>query len=207
MEGLVEMVRTEGECVVGFDFPFGLPNEVVSGKSTWAEFIEEFDRSSPDEFNSHYKSEAEGEQLLRATEEPTRGQCAYGYRIRYQSFYGIQKVLKPLVEADYADFPPMVEKGRDATDIETYPAATLEKIGAERTGYKKQRQKAHDVRKSNVGVLEAKMDFDSQARRYALADENALDSLVAAYATAEAVVDDFTVDEDYYEPLEGYIYA
>lgn len=206
MDELVEMVKTSKPCIVGFDFPFGLPRKVLNVDS-WTEFITSFEVESPDQLNAHYKSKANGEQIRRKTEAKTGGQCAYGYRIRYQTFYGIRDIIKPLVENDYADFPPMFRNGRDATVIETYPAATLKNIGGERQGYKKQQMSAHDVRRENVSTLSESVVFDESTKRYARADENALDALVAAYATSVAASEAFAYSNDEYDEVEGYLYA
>ena len=212
---LCDAISTAESCTVGLDFPFGVPKAVTEAND-WDSFVGEFDYCSPDQFHEECKNAAEQRcgtsYLQRETEdEVVGGLCSYGWRIRNQTFYGIQSVLGEIL-GDVA-VPPMHASG-DVNVVETYPAATFEHIGAERTGYKGQRQSSHDTRRTNLETLiqggdeRNRVEFTShKLRDYALCDDNALDAVACAFAAARAKDTGFEKCNNHYNPAEGYIYV
>jgi len=216
LERLCAAISSAESCVVGLDFPFGIP-KTVAGTSEWKTFVEGFEYESPDRFHEECKTaavDACGKSYVsRETEdELVGGLCSYDWQIRSQTYYGIRGVLRELLDKNVG-VRPMQDS--DSVDVvEVYPAATFDKIGAERTGYKQKRQESHDARRTNLetlqtadGELRAVEFSDEVLRDYALCDDNALDAVVCALAAARARDNGFKTDCDRYDPLEGYIYV
>lgn len=182
----------------GLDVPFGLPEPLVDAES-WTDFVEAFPEryDSPDTFRTACLRAAGGE-VKRWTYQKHGGQCPCGLRIRYQTFYGIRDLLGRLVAEFDAAVPPMKPEGTGPTVLEVYPAGTLDATdGADRRGYKGGARETVETRRTNLDAIEAEIgSVDADVRDYTIATDDALDSLVAAWAAAE------NGDPDYPEPDE-----
>ena len=207
-ERLREFVADRKRSVFGFDFPFGLP-ETVTDTTEWDEFVRTFsnDFDGPDHLRETCVERAGG-QKSRATEVETAALCPYDVRIKYQTFYGICGILNPLLRNRAASVLPMMEAETDLPWLlEVYPAATLEQLGLERNGYKKQTVESRKRRTENAdGLIKEGVDIDDEARANAVCNDDALDSLVAAFATFRAVRDGPPAIDKASHP-EGHIYV
>jgi len=222
----------DGPAAAGIDVPFGLPAWVL-GDRTWREFVaatpEEWgvldDVDDPRDLYDAVRAGAEadaGRPLRRATDDAHGGQDPAGFRIKTQTYYGISVLLRRLIEREGVCVPPVLPpSAADAVDgdrrprlavLETYPASVFDRLdGAERTGYKGTQRRHVEARRRNVAALvDAGVRFaDDVARDCAVATDDALDAVVAAYGAAEnyriAIAPDSDVDAR--ERLEARIYA
>lgn len=208
--------------VVGFDFPFGLPREVVDTED-WASFLSSFDEfvdepkedESPVEaFRRSCLEAADQEYLKRATDEERGGQCPYGVRVASQTYYGISEVLKPLIENGVSVMPMMENESRDTAIVEVYPARTLaEHFDESSSGYKGTSEQAIERRRRILESIESAkppISFDSekegnQSREYALCSDDALDAILAAVSASNFLREPAGNSEKEIDPVEGYI--
>lgn len=219
--------------VAGFDFPFGLPRPVIeelAGPEEWRETVawigEEF--TDAETFADRCKRAAgaatggDRTYLRRATDDPVGAKSPYHFFTYKQAFHGTRRVLGPLLDRG-ATVGPMTGRagetdadGERPTAIETYPAGTLRRLELPDENYKDASDDARRAREAILRGLETggevptlQVVVDEEDRERALSDEggDALDSLVAAVATARAVERGFAVDDGRYDPLEGYVYV
>ena len=210
-----------GDAAVGFDFPFALPETVVSAEN-WVRFLREFPGqfASPAELQRRCQSRAEladGDRVqhVRATEESVGALSPYNHRLKKQTFYGIRDVLRPLVLTDAVRVVPMQSLSPDRpTVLETYPAAALDSLDGEthRHGYKEANEDGRERRAANLDALEAEAALTlSEDVREALLDDtdaDGLDAVLAAFATWRNTADPTNLDiDDAQYDAEGYIYV
>jgi hypothetical protein len=187
---LRDFVRERPDCLFGFDFPFGIPRAVVDGEE-WRSVLDWFaDRfTDPTHLRETCTEDGDGYRP-RATDALAGAMCPYNSRVQYQTFYGIGEVLHPLV-ADGVPVSPMTNPGAEPRGlIEVYPAATLDRYGLHRDGYKEATERATTRRTRNLNGLVERADLriaDPLRGTVAADDEgDALDSIVAACATFRA---------------------
>jgi len=174
--------------VAGLDFPFSLPQPVLSDRcdGVWLGLVDWLTGDGPDDpdaFASACRSTArehtgDGSAALRRETDLRRAAlCPYGRRVQYQTFYGVRNVLAWLTERDDAAVRPMQVTPDDATQVvETYPAATFGWLGLYREGYKDDRER----RQTNLdGIETCGVDLGGFRETYA-EHHDALDSLAAA---------------------------
>lgn len=211
--------------VAGVDCSFGLPRAVLPpdvAAAGWQRTLEwvgtEFADADGRSFQTALKdraraSEADGIELKRATDGPTGASSPYSFITRYQTLHGLRDVLRPLVAADRVAVPPMQSREDGPAVVEVYPAATLRARSLPDRKYKDDTSypDAPERRKRILeGLLNGGVDLaEPGLRERVLADAggDALDALVAAVATADAVKGGFAVDADRYDPVEGYIFV
>ena len=217
-EALVEHIRGfDDRTVVGLDFPFSLPAGLVDGK--WCEFVEgtadngekwgvlgEID--TPRELYDKAKSHADenGHDLRRKTDRATGGQEPTGFRIKTQTYYGISSVLGGIHD-EVAVAPFDDPAGGDIVVTEAYPAALLDELDANRTGYKRDTRAGIEARQENVEVLQEQSVTFGDDREFAVATDDALDAVTAAVAAWWAAENGFETAGHDDESVEGYIYA
>lgn len=211
----------EGD-VVGVDASFGLPRPVlperVAASDDWREAIrwvaEAYVDADALAAQADWKdraraSEADGVELKRRTDGPTGANSPYSFVTRYQTLHAMRDLLAPVLDA--VSVPPMVSgDGHGPTLIEVYPAATLRDLGLPDRTYKEPGAEAREKRERIlVGLREWGVELPEAFGDRVLgdADGDALDSLVAAVATARAVASGFAVEGERYDPVEGYIYV
>jgi hypothetical protein len=220
LDGLVEYVTgLDGRSAVGLDFPFSLPRSLLVGDD-WREFVAatpgEWGRldgvESPRDLYDAATARAEAEELSlhRETDRARGGQEPTGFRITTQTYYGISEVLKGIVHVGgdvvVAPFDDWTDS--DTVVVEAYPAATFERLGGARTGYKRDTVAGIEARRENVkalrdaGVRVAEDELDD----FAVATDDALDAVAAAVAAWEAAKDDFSTGGTE-STVEGYIYV
>ncbi|MFD1513504.1 DUF429 domain-containing protein [Halomarina rubra] len=221
---LVELVdRLQTADAAGLDFSFGLP-AAVHDCDAWPEFVRwfpgEFD--DPDEMGTRCRERAEyltdGDRTFvpRVTDEPLGASSPYHWLVAHQTFYGVRDVLGPLVANGAVTVEPMQEFEGDRDDrptlCEVYPAATLRSLDLPAQRYKDPASDEGDAyaerRERIVAGLPEDCTLAPAVREAALDDEggDALDAVVAAYATYRASRDGFATDREYH-PAEGYIYV
>lgn len=147
--------------------------------------------------------------LLRETDADHGGQEPTGFRIKTQTYYGISAVLAPLAEDEAVSVVPMEEPRGATVVLETYPRAVFEEIDANGRGYKRDTRRSIERRRENVEALEsASVGLGDDAKSYAIASDDALDAVAAAYATWRATCVDGH-PEAYPDGArhEGYIFA
>ena len=91
--------QSNRNAVFGLDFPFGLPISLVK-EHAWDEFIMAFPSSfpNPDDFKKKCFSKAGNQELRRRTDcEAHTPFSPYNLRLYKQTYYGISKVLFPLI--------------------------------------------------------------------------------------------------------------
>jgi hypothetical protein len=206
--------------VVGVDASFGLPRAVlpdrIAAGDDWREAVRwvasEYAGADALSAQVDWKararaSDADGVELKRRTDGPTGANSPYSFITRYQTFHAMRDLLAPVL--DSVSVEPMVA-GDGPTLIEVYPAATLRDLGLPDRTYKEPGTEAREKRERIlVGLCEWGVELPDSFEERVLgdADGDALDSLVAAVATARAVESGFAVEEGRYDPVEGYIYV
>ena len=129
LAALRDFVGQEPAGVFGFDFPFGLPHELVTEK-TWEDFVVSFPYaySSPEQFRDTCRRLAGGRELKRDTDREKRTPFSpYNIRIYRQTYFGIRDLLAPLVKERQACVLPMQSAQPDrAWLLEICPASTLQ---------------------------------------------------------------------------------
>jgi hypothetical protein len=204
-----------GDCVVGLDFPFALPDEVVAA-DTWPEFLRELPSWADDPLDLARESEARASldgsatELVRDTENSLGALSPYNERLRAETFYGIRDILRPLVLADSARALPMQELSPEHPSLlEVYPAGTLERMEGEHMRYTDATAEARERRGENVAVLQNRgFDFADGLRETVIESGDALDAVVAAVSAFEHTRDPSDLQTtDGGRRLEGHIYV
>ena len=228
---LVEWLREHDSAAVGLDFSFGLPSTLLDAMAEppadWSTFLDAFPPAGcddPDAFEDWGKSRTreatDGERafLKRETDGPVGASSPYGFIGSTITYYGVRDVLAPLVRgsdggAAAATAAPMQTATFEPPLmlLETYPAGVLGRLGLQRDSYKGASEAERDARRRNLdGLLDATDLAVDDADRERIVENtggDALDAVVAAAATLRAVTSGFAVDDDRYDPREGYIYV
>ena len=210
------------EGTTGLDFSFGLPApllpervETLIGGIEW--FAATFGGDAAD-MRDRLKRRAralpgDGVELKRRTDRTVGANSPYSFITYYQTLYGIREVLWPLVSEDTIRVPP-VDPAGSKNVIEIYPAGTLRRLGTASREYKADTDEARSRRRRIVGRLtDPETDGPgldvSEAVRGRIIDDSggdALDSVIAAVATARAVTREFD-PESGFDEREGHIYV
>ena len=197
LRGLREFIRISEGAVFGLDFPFSLPEEIIEYED-WTEFVEEFPGKYTDQDDFFHSCQSKGEdtpgdrkEYKRDTEAETVAPfVAYNWRIRAQTFHGIGSVLSELVRDGDARVLPMQSRDEGLPwVIEICPSSTLRRLGLPREGYKGNGEDEKRVREEIVEGLDGGLEMPESVREAVVRQEggDALDSVLAALATAEAV--------------------
>ncbi len=216
---LRDLIFSENQAVIGLDFPFGLPGGLpsVAAMKSWEESILSFATSfrSPDHFRDICRRDAGNRDLKRETDNIAGTPWSpYNWRLRWQTFYGIRDVLAPLVKEDTVRVLPMQDADQSKPWlVEICPASTLKAEGLH-LGYKGKGETERKGRQAILTWLEGAARIripTSQLREEILGNPggDALDSLVAAVATARALRSEFRVPEEQSQAarIEGYVYC
>lgn len=186
-EALRNWISASGSAVYGLDFPFSLPDSLIS-QPTWDEFVGTFGQryADADAFRATCRAQTNGRELKRRTDVETATPfCAYNLRMYRQTFYGIRDVLAPLVEASAAAVLPMQPPitGKPML-LEVCPAVLL-KARRLYFPYKGRGTALADARRRLLDALTADDSLvippDIGALLVADAGGDALDSILAAY--------------------------
>lgn len=199
-----ELADPPEETAVGMDFPFSLPAEFLgfdgdgTGDDAWENFLRGTttdwgildDVADPRELYDRVTATADDRNLSlsRTTDDANGGQDPAGFRIKTQTFYGISALLRPLVERGNVRVPPVLDDSTaELTVLETYPAAVFDALpDAVREGYKDDDRASIAARRQNRAALRAAgVEIDGTDADAAVATDDALDAVAAAYAAAE----------------------
>ena len=130
MTGLCDHVSGLKDSIVGFDFPFSIPADLIE-QSTWPAFVHDFAArySTPQAFRDRCRSQTGGKELKRVTDvEAKVPWCAYNLRLYRQTWAGIRHVLAPLIDGNKARVIPIQKPKNDLPVIaEICPASFLKR--------------------------------------------------------------------------------
>jgi hypothetical protein len=201
----------------GLDFPFSLPRRLVEANN-WEEFVLSFSSRYPDaeKFRQSCWGTAGNCEEKRDTDRKSKTPFSpYNRRLYRQTYYGIRDVLVPLVRDKVVSVLPMQGVASDKPRLlEVCPAYTLERMG-QRRPYKgsnrdrdKRANRVHILKEiENTGLIRIR---PSALRATILdnSDGDALDSVIAALATFQAIgsTNDFSASTSSNSMLEGHIY-
>lgn len=216
LTALVEFIESNRCAAFGLDFPFGLPTRVVPEHTDWKTFVTTFSDQYTGPLDLHEKCKNQGEGLpgdrveyKRVTDVDADAPfCPYNWRMKSQTYYGISELLARLVKEDRARILPM-QSARDSLPwvLEVCPSSTLRDRGLPRQGYKGSTIDHEQVRREIIERLEdATITLTDSVRATASqeTDGDALDSIVAAVATARAIDERPDVDP---KGTGGHIYT
>jgi len=208
LSALSKFIASHRDAIFGCDFPFALPREIVITK-TWDSFIAGFDHADADAFRTYYRRMSPGCEPKRQTDKEARTPwCAFNLRLYHQTYWGLAGLLRPLVTARAVAVLPMQEPAADvAWMIETCPASVLKHLNW-RGSYKN--ASLAGQRRAILQLLERRGHLASLEGKLAdriLADPggDALDSVIAALATARALAD-IAADRGSGDRIEGRVY-
>ena len=215
LSALLNFISKERESIIGLDFPFSLPGKLIESQS-WENFILWFPEKfqTPQEFQQYFLYAANGHELKRKTDHDQHTPFSpYNLRLYRQTYYGIRDLLNPFVRNQLAYTLPIQTPLPDKPwIIEICPAATLKKEhlyftykGKDREQYSK---RVFILEKLEMaGIKIALSDLRSKILKDS--DGNALDSIIAAFATFRALKNlvpfDYTQQSTY--NMEGYVYT
>ena len=210
---LYDLVVEMKDCAFGFDFPFGLPRQMISANS-WLDFVRVFPENYRNALEFREKCQKyNGSELKRLTDRECKTPFSpFNLRVYKQTYYGIHEILSPLVRNNLASVLPMQEAQPDKPWIfEICPASTLKKLMnlKKLPMYKGITEKHHAEREKILKYLEGLgvMVKNMTMRSEILDDEggDALDSVIAVYATFQALNAELELKNEYMQ--EGYVFA
>jgi len=212
LSALRNLIGKSRYCVFGMDFPFGLPEALVTEKS-WKEFVIKFPEKykNPEEFRENCRSMAPGKELKRKTDIQSRTPFSvYNLRLYKQTYCGISEIINPLVRKDLARVLPMQKpKPGKPLLLEVCPASTLKALDlynpykGRDIGKKAERRK---ILKEYEKLGTIKIDKPEISR--SIIDNpggDALDSVIAAGSAFWALKNNMPLLMEEYK-IEGYVY-
>jgi len=213
LDALRHFIASQHECVVGLDFPFSLPRMLIR-EATWEDFVLGFEKqyANADAFRGACRSVPAPEHKRKTDVERHTPWSPYNLRLYRQTYFGIARLLAPLVRDRAACALPMQEKSRDKPWlVEVCPACSLGQYDT-KMSYKGRGQDRRDARARILSsVLQRGPVCLPQNLRPMIIDDlggDALDSVVAAVAAFHAVRlplhQVVTRDIDY--AMEGYVF-
>lgn len=218
LEALRTLIAGAGRAIFGLDFPFGLPRALINYQS-WESFVLAFpnEYQSPETFRQACRESTPGRELKRKADRVAKAPFApYNIRLYRQTYYGIQRLLAPLVETGQARVLPMQEPAQGKPLLlEVCPASTLKEEGLY-LPYKGSSERRRRGRQRILHGLEQKaVNIQSRELRSTFIEDvggDALDSVVAAVATFRAQQDHAfprseARDNDDAYAAEGYVYV
>jgi hypothetical protein len=216
LPALLQYIKSKQNGHFGFDFPFGLPRNLVH-EETWEEFVLGFHEKyeSPEVFREACRQVNEGHELKRQTDTEARTPFSpYNLRLFKQTYYGISRVLFPLVRDESACVLPFQKPVAGKPWIlEVCPASTLKHLMKKRVPPYKgpEEDKRENRRQILANVMKAGVVFGKNAelKGKIIADNggDALDSIIAGMAVFRTLgkrLDPCPMVPDYL--LEGHVY-
>lgn len=210
---LRSFIAQAGDSAFGLDFPLSLPHELFLNQ-TWLQFIRSFAVQFPtaEDFRADCLRIAHGRELKRATEIETKTPFSpYNLRLYRQTYFGLRDVIGPLVAARGARVLPLQSPlDHRPCLIEICPASTLKRLGLY-VPYKGKTDQHRQARTLILSTLTARHTIRlSHAPRSVLLDDpegDALDSVIALWATARAARTGFACPADRLTRREGWVFA
>lgn len=216
VSALTSMIVSDANTIVGCDFPFSLPRQLITNR-TWDGFVQQFPKrySDPQAFRTILRLECNGTEYKRQTDRDAGTPFnSYNLRLYRQTWWGIARVLGPLVNAGRAVVRPQQPVKKNVpTIVEVCAACTLKhrKVYKRFGAYKGKGLKPRQQRKKIVDYLvnERLLTFagrlETELRQILLdnAGGDALDAVIGAIAAAHA---DLNAEPDAHQRLEGRVY-
>jgi len=193
LEALSQYVSRHSNAVIGFDFPFGLPEQLVKDKN-WEDFILTFAEkfSSPEQFRKYCFDSAGGREFKRQTDIDCKAPFSpYNLRLFRQTYYGIRDLILPLVKNNQVSVLPMQQRTEGKPWlIEICPASFLKREGYY-ISYKGKKIEQYQARLKIIGFLEKNkgLRFAGEGLREQVINDcggDALDSIIAACCVTRA---------------------
>lgn len=217
LAAIMNLVKTNPNAVFGFDFPFGLPISLVLAKS-WQEFILRFPKKykNPEELRKSCRKACNDKELKRETDRESHTPFSpYNLRLYRQTYYGISKILLPLIQDRSACVLPFQKPVDDKPLIlEICPASTLKAYNLYekyKFGSKDDRPETRSKILEEIERLGPLKFSDPKTRQSVITDRygDALDSAIAAMAAFNAVqnIDTLIPGDNGYCKIEGYVYV
>ncbi len=212
LAALAEFLSRERRAVAGLDFPFGLPAGLVA-EARWEDFLRAFPERYPDaeSFRAACMRGGAGRELRRRTDDTARVPfSAYNLRLYRQTYFGIAKVLRPLVESDAARVAPMQAPASGKVLLaEICPASLLKGLNLCRP-YKGRAGRLQENRNRIVTALidSGLLVEPAKPLRETMVENrggDALDAVLAAIAAA-GVPGSYAAAPDAVERIEGRVY-
>ena len=207
-------MRKERDCTFGLDFPFGIPRVLVAEES-WEEWLGAFPEryAGPEGFIRQCHLASNGKELKRATDVETKTPFSpYNLRLFRQTFFGVKDLLRPLIqEKAVCVLPFQKPQGARPWIIEVCPASTLRKEGLgipyKGSGMNRRAAREKILRgMEKTGVV--KVEKTSVHKRIIEnSGGDALDSVIAAYATCKAMNRGLTSETSAPYAVEGRVYV
>ena len=207
-------IRKKRDCIFGLDFPFGIPRVFVAEES-WEEWLGAFPEryTNPEGFRRLCHLASNGKELKRATDVENKTPFSpYNLRLFRQTFFGVKDLLSPLIrEKAVCVLPFQKPQGARPWIIEICPASTLKtkNLSFPYKGSGRDRKVSREKilrAMEKTGVL--KVQKPSMRKRII---ENrggdALDSVIAAYATFKALNHGLTPETSAPYAVEGRVYV
>ena len=214
MRALRAFIRKQRDSVFGIDFPFGIPHALVEEES-WEEWVGAFpDRyTSPEVFKGLCQAASNGKELKRVTDVEAKTPFSpYNLRVYRQTYFGVRDVLRPLIREKAVCVLPL-QKPQDERPwvIEICPASTLktENLSSPYKGSGRDRRAEREKilrGMEKTGVLKVEK---TGVRKRIIEDRggDALDSVIAAYATFKALNHGLASDTSPPYAIEGWVYV
>ena len=131
LPALVNLIKRNPDEIFGFDFPFSLPAPLIK-ETTWEDFVLEFPKRyrNFEVFHEACRRSNGGHELKRKTDTEAHTPFSrYNLRLFKQTYYGISKVLSPLVREKSACVLPFQEPVAGKPWIlEVCPSSTLKHL-------------------------------------------------------------------------------
>ena len=207
---LARYITLDQSTVAGCDFPFGLP-EVLVDAASWEDFIAQFPLRFP-HHESYRDDNRQRTQLLEIRRHTDRIAAtpfnSYNLRLYRQAWWGMARLLHPLVTAGVAIVAPQMSVvGLKPTIIEVCAACSLKHLNCY-PAYKGRGKLHRKARQRILDYLIALhlLEPPAPALRRLLLDNaggDALDAVIGAVATAQA---DLAAPVDPLYRLEGRVF-
>jgi hypothetical protein len=211
---LKAFIRKQRDCVFGLDFPFGIPRVLVVEES-WEKWLGAFPEryASPEGFRRQCHLASNGKELKRATDAETKTPFSpYNLRLFRQTFFGVRDLLRPLIwERAVCVLPFQKPQSVRPWIIEICPASTLKEEGLS-FPYKGRGMNRRAARETILTGMEkagvVKVEKTSVHNRIIEnSGGDALDSVIAAYATFKAMNPGLTSETSAPYTVEGRVYV
>jgi hypothetical protein len=200
---LVEIIAASDAAVWGLDFPFGLPVELFSPKSNWADqlsFLAEWGDDAYGcglEFIRRALLLGDAMHIRRTTDYESRAPFdCYHYRIIYQTFFGMRDVLAPLARTRGTAVLPFQYRRLPTAKrvvMESCPTSVLKRLGLPHQNYKQPQggpliRKRLQTRHRLLDALGDLVQIGDRDRRVIMRNGggDALDAVIAAAGAAAA---------------------
>lgn len=130
LKALVNHISHESKAIIGLDFPFSLPTELIF-QNSWIEFLTQFSDEyvTPEKFLERCRNLSKGKELKRRTDIQAKAPWStYNLRLFRQTWAGIRLVLAPLILQGRARAIPMQQTKNGLPIIaEVCPASFLKR--------------------------------------------------------------------------------